>query len=124
MRGGESLPHSAAMNNALSKDGVVPYQAWWGLAVCGLLMGIVIAFAPYHQFEILPRRSAFDYPWKLSDPTFWTRFSAWSLYALHQVAMWYLIYAAQSKQPKYIAGLHSFNVQALALNLLFIGLHI
>lgn len=108
----------------MSNEQILPYRAWWGLAVCGLLMGIILGFAPYADFEILPRRHAFDYPWKLSDPTVWTRFSAWSLYALHQVGIWYLIYKAQSMKLGYANGLHRVNAQALALNGVFVGLHI
>jgi hypothetical protein len=110
------------MNSA--HENIVPYRAWWGLAACGLIMGVIVALAPYHEFEILPRQHAFDYPWKLSDPTLWSRLSAWSLYALHQVGIWYLIYKAQSENLRYTDGLHKVNVQALLLNGVFIGLHI
>ncbi len=112
------------MNIAVNNESLVPYRAWWGLAACGLLMGIIVVLAPYHDFEILSRRHSFDYPWKLSDPTVWTRLSAWSLYALHQVGIWCLIYKAQSMNLRYTSGLHSVNVQALMLNGVFIGLHI
>ena len=57
------------MNATAGQEQIIPYRAWWGLAGCGLLMGIVMVLAPYHDFEILPRRHNFDYPWKLSDPT-------------------------------------------------------
>lgn len=112
------------MSSFARSDEVVPYRAWWGLAVCGLLMGVVIGLAPYHDFELVPRRHAFDYPWKLSDPTFWTRFSAWSMYALHQVGIWYLIYKAQSQKLKYVDGLHAINLQAMLLNGFFVAAHI
>ncbi len=102
----------------------LPYRAWWGLAACGLIMGVIVALAPYHDFELIPRRSTFDYPWKLSDPTFWTRFSAWSLYALHQVGIWFLIYKAQTMKLQYTDRLHLVNFQALLLNGLFVALHI
>ena len=81
---------------------IMPYRAWWGLAASGLIMGIIMAMAPYATFEILPRASAFDYPWKLSDPTAYTRAVVWSLYALHQIGIWYLIYKAQSMKLKYV----------------------
>ena len=112
------------MNTATRNDNIIPYRAWWGLVVCGLLIGVVVGLAPYANFEILPRRHPFDYPWKLSDPTFWSRFSAWGLYALHQIGIWYLIYKAQSQKLSYIKGLHRVNLEALILNLVFIGLHI
>jgi len=112
------------MNQTVNDELVLPYRAWWGLAACGLIMGLIMVLAPYHDFEILPRRHDFDYPWKLSDPTLWTRLSAWSLYALHQVGIWYLIYKAQSMKLRYVDGLHKVNVQALLLNGFFIVAHI
>jgi len=106
------------------QEHIVPYRAWWGLAACGLIMGVIMVLAPFHEFEILPRQHPFDYPWKLADPTIWSHLSAWSLYALHQVSIWYLIYKAQSQKLRYVDGLHKVNVQALLLNSLFVGLHI
>jgi len=112
----------AAANN--SNDPVVRYQAWWGLAGCGLIIGLIWLLGPYSEFALQPRRFTFDYPWKLPDPTAWTRFTAWSLYALHQVGAWYLIYKAQSMQLRYVNGLHRVNLQMLGLNTLFVALHI
>jgi hypothetical protein len=105
-------------------EAVVPYRAWWGLAGCGLIMGVIWLLGPYTTFELQPRRFTFDYPWKLPDPTAWTRFTAWSLYALHQVGAWYLIYKAQSMKLRYANGLHRVNLQMLGLNGLFVALHI
>jgi len=102
----------------------VRYQAWWGLAGCALIMGLIMLIGPYREFELTPRMHPFDYPWKLPDPTAWTRFTAWSLYALHQVGIWYLIYKAQSMKLRYVNGLHRVNVQAFALNIVFVALHI
>lgn len=102
----------------------MPYRAWWGLAACGGLMGLILLFAPYTTFELTPRTHAFDYPWKLSDPTVWTRATVWTLYALHQVGIWFLIYKAQTSDLRYVKGLHRVNVQAFALNLFFVLAHI
>jgi hypothetical protein len=60
----------------------------------------------------------------LQDPTVWTRLSAWVPYIIHQVSIWFLIYHARHVRPKYIFGLHSFNVWALAINGFFILFHI
>jgi hypothetical protein len=113
-----------ASQPAQELEALVPYRAWWGLAVCGLIIGIIWMLGPYTTFELTPRRFAFDYPWKLPDPTAWTRFSAWSLYALHQVGIWYLIYKAQSMKLRYTNGLHRINLQMFGLNGLFVALHI
>ena len=74
-------------------------------------------------FPKLPDQGASWYYWKLAEPTFWTRLSAWGLYLVHQVSIWGLIYYAQRQKVKYTAGLHRFNILALAVNALFIILH-
>jgi len=88
------------------------------------VMGLIMLLAPYQTFELQPRRFIFDYPWKLPDPTAFTRVVVWTLYALHQVGIWYLIYKAQSQSLKYVRGLHAVNLQAIGLNALFILLHV
>jgi hypothetical protein len=73
--------------------------------------------------RLLPDQGAAWYYWKLPEPTFWTRLSAWGLYLLHQVTIWGLIYFAQSRRSKYTTELHRFNVLALGANALFILAH-
>ena len=48
----------------------------------------------------------------------------WVLYVLHQVAIWWTIWYAQTKVGKYTNGLHKINIIALGLNALFITLHL
>jgi hypothetical protein len=105
---------------------IIPFRLWWGLAFCAIAVGTIFAFAPYSaHIEFLPDKPQnFWYYWQLPDPTVWTRLSAWVPYTIHQVAIWFLIYYAQQVRPKYIFGLHIFNVWALAINGLFIFLHI
>lgn len=71
----------------------------------------------------LPDQGAAWYYWRLIQPTFQSRASVWGLYALHQLALWGLIYFAQSRVKRYTLGLHPVNVVALAVNALFIALH-
>ena len=40
------------MTNIKQQQHNIPYQAWWGLAVCGLLIGVIMGLAPYHDFEM------------------------------------------------------------------------
>ena len=87
-------------------------------------MGLIVLLAPYETFELQPRRFIFDYPWKLPDPTVWSRVVVWTLYALHQLGIWYLIYSAQQQKLKYVRGLHRVNVKAIALNVFFIIVHV
>jgi len=107
-----------------SKEPAVAWQPWWALAFIGGIMGLIMLLAPYETFPLLPREHMFDYPWKLPDPSLWTRSIVWTLYGLHQVGIWYLIYKAKSQNLKYTKGLHSVNVQALLLNAVFVLIHI
>lgn len=96
-----------------------------GVLACALVMGLVLALAPYSQPDMfLPDQGVSWYYWKLAEPTFWSRFSAWSLYALHQAGLWGLILWAQYRRPRYSGKLHPINWIALGFNLLFVLLHI
>lgn len=96
-----------------------------GIIFCLLIMVLIVALGPYSTADMfLPDQGTFWYYWKLAEPNFWTRFSAWSLYALHQIGLWALIAWAQIKRPKYTATLHPINVIALSFNLFFVSLHI
>jgi hypothetical protein len=105
---------------------VFPYQLWWGLLGCAAFMGLIVLMAPYSADITFRPDKAQDwwYYWQLPDPTVWTRLAAWVPYSLHQIAIWYLIATAQRARPRYVLGLHLFNVQALAINAAFVLLHI
>lgn len=64
------------------------------------------------------------YYWKLPDPTFLTRFTAWGLYIAHQFSFWGLIYYAQTRIKKYSTSLHRINYAALVVNAVFILLRV
>jgi hypothetical protein len=96
-----------------------------GIIACLLIMALVVAMGPYSSPDMfVPDQGDFWYYWQLAEPNFWTRFWAWTLYALHQIGLWGLIAWAQIKRPKYTSTLHPINVIALSFNLLFVGLHI
>jgi hypothetical protein len=104
---------------------VLPYKHWWGLAGCAALMGLILAVGPYSDGLLLePDRGDMWYFWQLAEPTVWTRLAAWVPFSAHWLAMWYLISQGRTERPKYIFGLHKFNVQAIAVNAFFIILHI
>jgi hypothetical protein len=112
-----------AVNNFQQEP--IPFKLWWGLGFCALAMGLIFAFAPYSaDVEFAPDQGDFWYLWQLQEPTLLTRLSAWIPYVIHQVAIWFLIYQAQQVRPRYIFGLHIFNIWALAINAFFIALHI
>ena len=96
----------------------------WGVVASALLTGLVWLLGQrLHGVALLPDQGASWYYWKLPDPTFWTRASAWVGYAAHQLVSWGLIYHAQTRIRRYTTGLHRLNVVALAANGGFIALH-
>lgn len=104
---------------------VIPYRAWWGLAGCGAFMALILVMGPYSNPSMLePDRGDWWYAWQLKDASVWTRLSAWVPYFAHQFSIWYLIAHARKARPRYIFGLHSFNVLALAINGFFAVLHV
>ena len=111
-------------NFAVDEPRVLPWQPWWALLFIAIVMGLIMLLGPWESFELQPRAFMFDYPWKLPDPSVFSRSVVWTLYACHQIGIWYLIRKAQSQNLKYVKGLHSINVQALLLNAVFICLHI
>jgi hypothetical protein len=96
-----------------------------GILVSLLIIGLIVAIGPYsNPAMFLPDQGFAWYYWKLPEPTFWTRFSVWGLYGVHQLGLWGLIAYAQAKRPAYSGVLHPVNVAAIVFNLVFIGLHI
>jgi hypothetical protein len=92
----------------------------FSLAFTGL---IAWAGGRLEAVELLPDQGPAWYLWKLPEPTFWTRFTAWGLYLAHQITAWGLIYYAQKYVRKYSTTLKPINVVALGTTALFIGLH-
>jgi hypothetical protein len=98
---------------------------WAGIIFSFVFTGVIWLVRPLMpQIEFLPDQGFAWYYWKLPEPTFWSRASAWVLYMGHQIAIWYLIYKAQKERPKYTNGLYKFNIAALAVNAVFVVLHL
>jgi len=99
--------------------------ALWGGIAFSVLFTLIIWWAGerLNSVSLFADRGASWYYWKLPNPTFWTHFTSWLLYALHQVSFWALIYYAQTRVKKYAGGLHPVNVWALGINAFFILLH-
>jgi len=97
---------------------------WLGIAFSLAFTALIAWAGPrLDAIRLLPDQGVAWYYWKLPEPTVWTRLSVWSLYLLHQVALWALIAYAQKTRPAYTSGLHKFNIVALGVNALFILLH-
>ncbi len=100
-------------------------NALWGGILFSLAFTALIWWAGQRldTVRLLPDQGAAWYYWKLPEPTFWTRATAWGLYLLHQMTLWGLIFYAQTRVKQYTSGLHPVNKIALAANAFFILLH-
>lgn len=112
----------------INEERIIPFRFWWGLAFCAAAMGTVLGFGPYSDASMfIEDQGDWWYYWQLKDASFITRMSAWVPYTAHIVSIWFLIYHAKNAEdtkPRYIFGLHRFNVWALGINAFFILLHI
>jgi hypothetical protein len=99
--------------------------ALWGGIAFSVAFTILIWWAGAHLASVphLPDLGPAWYYWRLATPTFWSHFTAWMFYALHQIAFWSLIFYAQKHVKTYTSGLHPVNVWALGVNAFFILLH-
>ncbi len=98
---------------------------WGGILFSFVFTGLIWLLGDrLAAFPKLPDQGPAWYYWKLADPTFITRLSAWGLYAVHQVVIWGLIYYAQTRVKTYTGGLHPVNIVALGVNALFVVLHL
>lgn len=99
--------------------------ALWGGILFSLVFTMLIGWAGQwlDESNFVPDQGASWYFWKLPNPTFWTRFTAWSFYVAHQLVTWGLIYYAQTRVKSYTKGLHKVNWIALGANAFFIILH-
>ncbi len=98
---------------------------WGGILFSFLFTGLIwLLGGRLDSIELLPDTGASWYYWKLPEPTFWTRATAWGFYLAHQVTIWGLIYLAQKRKTKYSTGLNKLNWWALGANAFFITLHL
>lgn len=111
--------------NESSDTGVIPYRAWWGIVGCGAIMAVILTLGPYSDESMFaPDRGNWWYYWQLKDASVWTRLSAWLPYFAHQFSIWFLIAEGRRTRPRYIFGLHRFNLMALGINGFFALLHV
>ena len=98
---------------------------WVGVLFSLAFTGLIWWLGPLlDKIQLAPDQGASWYYWKLPNPTFWTRATAWGFYLLHQFSLWGLIYYAQSRVKKYSTRLHKVNYLALGVNAFFILLHV
>lgn len=114
------------MGISISSDAIRGgFRLWWGLVGATVLLAIMWLVGPYSANIVFPPDQGFSwYYWQRPDPDIWSRLTSWGGYALHQVSLWALIWVAQRDRPAYTRGLHPINVAAIAINVLFVLLHI
>jgi hypothetical protein len=98
---------------------------WGGIAFSLAFTAVIAWLGPrLDAIALLPDQGAAWYYWKLPEPTFWSRATAWGFYLLHQVVAWGLIYYGQTRVRKYSTGLRPVNIVALATTAAFVVLHL
>jgi hypothetical protein len=98
---------------------------WGGIAFSLAFTALIAWLGPrLDAIALLPDQGAAWYYWKLPEPSFWSRATAWGFYLLHQAVAWGLIYYGQTRVRKYSTGLQPVNVAALATTAAFIVLHL
>ncbi len=76
------------------------------------------------RFDVVNQKYySFFYPWQTREPTTMAYVSAWLGYALHNIAAWAVIWAAQRSRPKYEDGFRWFNWAMVVVNLAGFALH-
>ncbi|HEY60160.1 MAG TPA: hypothetical protein G4N92_05705 [Anaerolineae bacterium] len=97
---------------------------WIGIIFSLFFTGLIWWFGSYlYKIQLAPDQGASWYFWKLPNPTFWTRATAWGFYLLHQLSIWSLIFYTQRNIKKYSTKLRKVNYLALGINAFFILLH-
>ncbi len=95
-----------------------------GIAASILLTGLIwLGGSIPASVTKLPDQGPSWYYWKLPEPTFWSRATAWGMYLSHQLSIWACIWWAGQTKLKYKTALHPINYLMLAINGAFIALH-
>lgn len=115
---------STRKTDTLTPPGTANRALWAGI-LFSFLFTALIAWAGQRldAISLLPDQGAAWYYWKLPEPTFWSRLTAWGGYLAHQLTLWGLIWLAQKQSLRYTGGLHRLNILALGANAFFILLH-
>lgn len=99
---------------------------WWGIAFSAAFTALIAWLGDLNLrgWQLAPDRPGMWYEWQLLEPSFWSRFTAWGGYVLHQVAFWAVIAYAQKQRYTYSASIRPINAIALGVNAAFILLHL
>jgi hypothetical protein len=98
---------------------------WIGITFSAVFTGMIWLTGRFlDTSNFLPDYGASWYFWRLPNPTFWTRATAWGGYLAHQFTIWAIIYYGQKNLKKYSTSLRKANWLMLGANALFIILHL
>ena len=88
----------SARAEAKRPSGLSSSQVMWAGVVFSALFTLLIwaLDSRLASIELLPDTGATWYYWKLPEPTLWTRATGWGFYLVHQLAIWGIIYYAQT----------------------------
>ncbi len=76
------------------------------------------------QAVLLPDAGAAWYYWKLPKMNLWAIVSAWGLYLLHQLTVWWLLFKLKKQPVQHRGQVGRDNLRLLIINGVFILLHI
>ena len=116
----------AHAKNPTTPAGLDARLAAAGAIVFGLGMTALIALTDVNLARFVTpavKTNPFDYIWRLSEPTAFTRAVVWLSYLAHQLVSWGVIWHAQRARTRYTRALHPVNLCALAANGLFVFWH-
>lgn len=108
----------------------LPSVLVWSLVISLFFTVVIFLSAPkLKSFSIIGPSTPFNYPWRLKSPNFWTHFSSWSGYLLHNLIVWVLISFAQSdssssQKPIYSIQLQWFNWAMIITHVCFFIVHL
>lgn len=112
-----------------SDSTAVANQSKWTLYAVGLLVALAMTLwigltaSSLRSYSIFGPTVPFAYPWRLKSPTFWSQFTAWLGYALHNLGAWLIIAMARRNKTRLHGKFRWFNKSMFGLHLVFFGLH-
>jgi hypothetical protein len=122
------VSHALNAWNVSLRRNPVRIKAGWALALsigAGLLMTGLIWLSELwlNRPDLLPDQGSSWYVWQRPERDALIMAGVWTLYALHQIGFWCLIWYGQQKVGKYTKNIHRVNLWALAFNAFFVLLH-
>ena len=85
-----SIQSTEPQNSSLQLGNITANQAMWGGIIFSFVFtGLIwLLGGQFDTIELLPDTGFAWYKWKLPNPTFGTRLSAWGSYTIHQILIW------------------------------------